>query len=187
MSACCLDELLIRYSAPTLAGIKTGNLFAIKGKLDNKLKESIAQFNSKAKQKNICLIPIKCQGCRTLLYIYRPKLLAQDLKCQKCKCFLRELGYPVDRSSACVREYISRLSESPEFLHEIGFFLGYPADDVIGFIQQGPKQAKCNVTWLVYSDVDRAKNIAKAFRTCSKIYYDNWQNGKSLDDLMVAI
>jgi len=51
----------------------------------------------------------------------------------KMQDYLKELGYPVEKAVACVREYIDRLSKSSEFLHEIGFFLGYPADDVIRF------------------------------------------------------
>ncbi|NLI72497.1 MAG: DUF3793 family protein [Bacteroidales bacterium] len=187
MSTCCLNELLIRYSAPTLAGIKTGNLFAVTKRLDKNLKKSIAQFNFQANQKNIRLIPIKCQANRTLLYIYRPKFLEQDFRCKTCKYFLGNLGYPVEKASACLREYISRLSKSHEFLHEIGFFLGYPAEDVIGFIKRGPKEAKCNATWLVYSDVTRAQHTAKTYKTCSKIYYTNWQKGRSIESLTVPI
>lgn len=187
MSNCCLNELLIRHSAPTLAGIKTGNLFAIAERYDEKLKKSVTLFNSGARKKNIRLIPIKCQENRTLLYIYRPDLLEQDLKCKKCRCFLANLGYPVEKTEACVREYILRLSESPDFLHEIGFFLGYPAEDVISFIELGPGEAKCNATWLVYSDVAGAKSKAKAFKTCSEIYYDNWQKGKSIESLTIAV
>ncbi|MGB4610025.1 MAG: DUF3793 family protein [Saccharofermentanales bacterium] len=187
MSTCYLDELLIRYSAPTLAGIKTGNLFAVAKRLDHKLKNSIVQFNSQAKQKNIRLIPIKCLKNRTLLYIYRPKFLEKDFKCKTCRYFLGNLGYPVEKPAACLREYISRLSESHEFLHEIGFFLGYPAEDVVGFMKQGPKEAKYNATWLVYSDVASAQHTAKTYKTCSKIYYTNWQKGKSIEKLTVPI
>lgn len=187
MSTCYLDELLIRYSAPTLAGIKTGNLFAVAKRLDHKLKNSIVQFNSQAKQKNIRLIPIKCLKNRTLLYIYRPKFLEKDFKCKTCRYFLGNLGYPVEKPAACLREYISRLSESHEFLHEIGFFLGYPAEDVVGFMKQGPKKAKYNATWLVYSDVASAQHTAKTYKTCSKIYYTNWQKGKSIEKLTVPI
>ncbi len=186
MSECCLNESLVIHSAPTLAGIKTGNLFAVPQKFDQSLRDSITEFNSKAIKKNLRLVPIKAQTERTLLYVYRPRFLDNDFKCEKCRCFLKDLGYPVPETSACVKEYISRLSESSEFLHEIGFFLGYPSEDVIAFIERGPKEAKCNMGWCVYSDVCCAKRKAEAYRICSKIYYENWSNGKSIDNLIVT-
>ncbi|MDI9497778.1 MAG: DUF3793 family protein [Bacillota bacterium] len=187
MGACCLDDLLIRHSAPSLAGIKTGNLFTVAGRLDRKLKRSIAGFNVKMKRKHIRLIPIQCQGDRTLLFVYRPTLLEQDLMQESCRCCLCRLGYPVESGAACLREYISRLADSDEFLHEIGFFLGYPPDDVIAFMEQGSREAEYRAAWRAYSNVSEAKKTCQAFRTCRRIYCTNWEKGKSIDQLTVAV
>ena len=187
MIASRLAELLVRHSSPTLAGIKTGSLFSLSQCFNDDLKEAIVQFNCSSKGKNICLIPVRSDQNRTLLYVYRPSFLKQDFRCAKCRNYLEKLGYPVEKAVACVREYIDRLSKSSEFLHEIGFFLGYPADDVIGFIEHGSKCAKCKSAWLVYSDIAGAKRKSRAYRTCQKIYMANWRQGKSIESLTVAV
>ncbi|MDI9470523.1 MAG: DUF3793 family protein [Bacillota bacterium] len=187
MAACRLEESLIQHSAPSLAGIKTGNLFTVASRLGQDLKRTIAEFNSKMKHKGIRLLPMRCLGNRTLLYIYRPKLLEQDLKQESCRCFLCQLGYPVERSTACLREYISRLTSSRDFPHEIGFFLGYPPDDVIAFMEQGSQKATYSATWRAYSNEAEARKTCQAFKTCKRIYCTNWEKGKSIEQLTVAM
>lgn len=39
----------------------------------------------------------------------------------------------------CVAELIRRVRHEEDFPHEIGLFLGYPSEDVSGFIKHGAK------------------------------------------------
>lgn len=181
-----LDELIVKHSAPTLAGIKCANLFSVNAPYDGELSREIANVNRKLAHKNIRLIPLLKAENRTLLYIYRPEELKRNLSCSLCKSYLKEMGYCAESPGICVRKLISNLKNSDEFLHEIGFFLGYPPEDVIGFIEQGPKASKMSGLWKVYSDVERAEKMFSAYKVCTDIYYHNWLKGVGIERLAIA-
>ena len=48
----------------------------------------------------------------------------------------------------CLARLIERLKDADEFPHEIGLFLGYPPEDVEGFIQE-PNGQKYTGIWKV--------------------------------------
>ena len=49
--------------------------------------------------------------------------------------FLERYGYTVNRLDNVLARLKHRITDSFEFPHEIGVFLGYPLGDVIGFIE----------------------------------------------------
>ena len=59
---------------------------------------------------------------------------ASYLKHSAAKDILKENGYP-ESPGRCVSYLRGRLAESGEFPHEVGLFLGYPPEDVSGFIK----------------------------------------------------
>ena len=68
----------------------------------------------------------------THLDVYKRQLL-EDMKKPGTAEFLKWCGYEdTDPEKALIR-LSRRLSESDQFPHEIGLFLGYPLGDVIGF------------------------------------------------------
>lgn len=55
----------------------------------------------------------------------------------------------------------SKLQSDPDFPHEIGLFLGYPAEDVKGFIENKAACSKCSGCWKVYGDEQAARILFK--------------------------
>ena len=51
---------------------------------------------------------------------------------------------------------MQRLGQAAEFPHEIGLFLGYPPEDVQGFLEN--RLCKCVGCWKVYGDEQAAQN-----------------------------
>lgn len=54
-----------------------------------------------------------------------------------------------------------KLQSAPDFPHEIGLFLGYPAEDVKGFIENKAACSKCSGCWKVYGDEQAARILFK--------------------------
>ena len=81
---------------------------------------------------------------------------------------------------------IRRLRQSGEFPHEIGLFLGYPPEDVQGFITQGPDCCKCSGCWKVYGNEDQARKKFAQYKKCTQIYCRLWAAGSSVERLTVA-
>ena len=74
---------------------------------------------------------------------------------------------------------------SDTFPHEIGLFLGYPPKDVKGFIEEGPRCAKCTGCWQVYGDEEKALKTFERYRKCTEVYCAQVSCGKSLERLTV--
>ena len=153
------EELVVRQCAPTLAGIKTGSLFSCPCDSPEELRQEVRRINRLLAGKGLCLLPLRFDGSRALLYLYRPSRLRQDLEDAEAVRLLEESGYPCHSAGQCVACLIRRLRESEEFPHEIGLFLGYPIEDVVGFIRYAGKGCKLSGLWKVYGDAEAASRL----------------------------
>ena len=73
-----------------------------------------------------------------------------------------------------------------EFPHEIGYFLGYPCDDVYEFIAQRGENYKIFGAWKVYTNVEQALATFDAYRACTQHLTFIYQQGCSLAQLAQA-
>ena len=62
----------------------------------------------------------------------------------------------------------SRMAGSGGFPHEVGLFLGYPAEDVEGFRLHRGRDYKLCGCWKVYSDVERAQRCFRQYGCCRR-------------------
>ena len=178
------EKTLIQYCAPTLAGLKTGNLFSCAFASQEELQNDLRAFNRRLSRKGLRLLPMQYKGNRALIYVYRPKHLARDLNCHEAQAILHARGYQCARPAHCVAKLAKKLKTEPEFPHEIGLFLGYPPEDVHGFIEN-KTESKCVGTWRVYGDVDAAQRLFAKYKKCTGVYTRHWEGGKSIERLTV--
>lgn len=73
-----------------------------------------------------------------------------------------------------------------EFPHEIGFFLGYPYEDVIGFIKNRGQNYLEVGPWKVYANQSQARRTFARYRRCARIYARAYRSGQSLRRLTVS-
>ena len=180
------DETLIRCCAPTLAGIKTGNLFPYYYTDRETLREEIRAMNRLLVPKGMCLLLLRCTEKSALLYLFRPTVLQEDLKDSVARQVLAQAGYPSCDCGACIRNLIRRFRENGDFPHEIGLFLSYPPEDVKGFIDNHAENYKRMGLWKVYGDEAKAECLFRKFTRCTEDYTRLWQKGRSLAELSVA-
>lgn len=181
------EELLIRYCAPTLAGIKTGSLFSCAYTTKEEIFLAVRAFNRLLGSKGLRVVPICLGNGRALIYIYRPSQLRQDFgDCHACQ-MLTSRGYQCGNPELCIAQLIKKVRTETEFPHEIGLFLGYPPEDVAGFMQCPKGAGKCSGLWKVYGDEHQAQKLFATYKKCSHVYYNQWVNGKSIERLTVAV
>ena len=179
------DELLIRFCAPTLAGLKTGSMFSCAFLSREALYESVRELNRRLLPKGLRVLPLRFFAGRGLIYVYRPGQLARDLSGSAARALLAGLGYPCGSAERCLARLMRRLREGGEFPHEIGLFLGYPAEDVLGFIEHR-ESSKCGGGWRVYGDENKAQKTFARFKKCTEVYCAQYRHGTSIDTLAVA-
>lgn len=180
------DEMIIRHCAPTLASLKTGSLFSCAYETTQELYDSIRSLNRRLNGKGLRVVPLRCKGGRCLVYVYRPARLERDLRDERANSILRGCGYPCEEADRCVRRLIERLHASEEFPHEIGLFLGYPPEDVEGFMTHR-EAAKCTGCWKVYGDVEAAQRTFARYQRCTDVYLRQHANGRDIERLTVAV
>lgn len=181
-----LEEKIISYCAPTLAGMKTASLFSSKYEEEEALQIDLSYANSKLNKKGVFLEVLKRDGDFVLIYVYRKRKLENDLMQDDIKKLLYEYGYQNCRLDDCIERLKCRLSESEEFPHEIGVFLSYPFQDVLGFIKEKGKNWKICGIWKVYHDENEALKIFAKFKKCTDVYRHVFANGRTLTQLTVA-
>ena len=179
--------MIIRYCAPTLAGIKTGNLFSCFCKSADELCEKIRQLNKSLVPKGLRVLPLRLVKQRALIYIFRPLYLKRDLSESIAKRLLITQGYPIDNPDKCILKLMANLYSNDDFPHEIGLFLGYPPEDVKGFIDNKAIDCKCAGCWKVYSNEEDAKRTFEKYKKCTEAYCSLLSRGKSIEQLAVAI
>lgn len=181
------EELLIKHCSPTLAGIKTANIFTCKYASEAALCSELKRLNCRLRKKGVRIIPLKRDGGKAIIYAYRPARLKNDLRSSEAIRVLTDCGYCAEKAESCVCKLIKRLSEGGEFPHEIGFFLGYPPRDVVGFIENKARNYKCVGLWKVYGDASYAKRLFERYKKCTDVYISKYSRGSSLERLTVAI
>ena len=180
------DHDIIRHCAPTLAGIKTGSLFTCAYESKDTLNRSLQQINHRLGSKGLRAIPLRFSEERALIYLYRPKSLSKDLSDSIAAELLQQYGYRPARCGECVVRLAQKLRQEHDFPHEIGLFLGYPPEDVRGFIDNNACSCKCVGYWKVYGDEEAARKKFAQYKKCTQVYCDRWAKGADIERLTVT-
>ena len=181
------EGYLVEKGAPTLAGLKSGNLFSCAYGSKKSLFREIAAINRVIVKKGLRLIPLRFREGRALLYLYRPAMLGRDLARPEAADLLKEAGYPELSQNKCLAELMRRLRAGGDFPHEIGLFLGYPVEDVRGFIEQGAAGSKYCGLWQVYGDVNRARRLFASYKNCTARWVARFNRGVPLEALTESV
>lgn len=182
-----LERYLIKHCSPTLASLKTANLFNLSYSSYEEIEEYLCDYKNYLAQKDISITVLKKGQDHALIYVYRKKSLHEDLNKTEVFEFLHNIGYQYDNYEEALDYLIERMSKSEDFPHEIGLFLGYPLEDVLGFIYNKGKNYKCIGCWKVYcNECDALKQFEK-FKKCKDVYWKHWNQGKSVMQLTVMV
>lgn len=178
------EEIIIQNCSPTLAGIKTGSLFAADFTNKRDGIEILRSWNAILRQKGLRALPLGTAKKRTLVYVYRISQLRSDLQAPDARRILSERGYDCARPERCIVHLANRLKNEPGFPHEIGLFLGYPPGDVIGFINK----EKCRLSgmWKVYGNEEATAKTFTQYKKCTRVYKKLFAGGRPAERLIVS-
>lgn len=183
------EEAVVRNCAPTLAGMKTGNMFRCAYASEQEMRCSMRYWNRLLSGKGLRFIPLQYSRGSALVYVYRPSMLIKDLSDTAACRLLRERGYCAGEPDKCIVHLVHRLREygsRDDYPHEIGLFLGYPPYDVAAFIENKAQCCKCVGCWKVYGNVCAARKTFAKYQKCTEVYCRKWEQGRSVEKLTVA-
>lgn len=163
------DETMIHCAAPALCGIKPACLFSMNSKNYSDGLEKLHQWRPSFSREKTFFTALKKSEGRVLCFIYNKNLLEQVLKIPQNRVYLSSKGYPVEKGFASVIALLlHRLALNEEFPHEVGLFLGYPLEDVIGFEKQKACGFKYSGIWKVYGDKESAIRRMNLYKSCTE-------------------
>lgn len=159
-----IESMVTCFAAPVIQGVKCGKLLNLRrgGSDLSPAWSSVGRGLLDGFSLEAAEVPTGGKGL--LLLIYDRELLARALDVPAARAILEGLGYPVrggsldDRIAYLLEKFRSGLP------HEVGLFLGYPPDDVQGFIQNGGRGSKLAGYWKVYGDETEAKRTFLRYR-----------------------
>lgn len=150
--------------APIITRLKISNLLIVESDKESKIKEIL-------KDTEISYFILLTRNNKTTFLLYRADELEQYFLKKEVKELLKVLGYKRCELKhilfICQRRYKLYMTERDNFPHEIGLLLGYPIEDVHGFIQNEGKNFLYSGYWKVYKNISQKIELFEKF-DCAK-------------------
>ncbi len=181
-----MEKLIAFHCAPALAGIKTANTVSVDNKKYPDLIKELTKLNEQLNKRGIKLEVICHCKRKTLVMVYRPSLLEKYINSPEIKKLLINEGYPKNGTLNDNIEYLKTRLKNNEFPHEIGAFLGYPIEDIYGFINHKNEGLLLTGGWKVYANADEAKKKFQRFSACRCALVNRITKGHTLAQIFCA-
>ncbi len=178
-------EMIVKHCAPTLAGLKIGNLFSYTYENETTLRKQLKENNALLNPKGIYFRILRKKNGVALVYVYRSNRLKELLQNSNVQSFLAENGYHDFSLEVCL-DLLQLHLHNCDFPHEIGIFLGYPLEDVKAFIKHKGTNYKHVGYWKVYNNLQEALATFEKFKKCTNIYCKKYASGHDISRLTVA-
>ena len=180
-----LEEALIVHCAPTLAGMKSAGLFSYYYYDAQHVRRELREVNALLNQKGVYVEVLLWREESVLVYAYRMAMLEKELAQPGAAKLLQRYGYQDSETTDCLRHLKGRLVQSSCFPHEIGVFLGYPLEDVEGFIENKGKNCKSCGLWKVYCNQAEKDKLFHKLKNCTQVYVQVFGEGRKLSEMTV--
>ena len=183
------EELLVEQCAPTLTGLKPASLFRYQA--DDRI-ESVQAAVHWARELEpygitVRVLKVCPKTGASLIYLYRKTELLRLLAEPAVLNFLKGSGYETEGGGdQLLRQLSRRLCLEEEFPHEIGVFLGYPLEDVEGFIRHRGRNFSLCGYWKVYGDPEEAQIKFERYRCCTVHCMEQLRSGVSIIRMIAA-
>lgn len=133
-----------------------------------------------------------------VVYVWCPRLLAGHVADSRIMHVLALLGYrtaqvlertgqdPDDQACFVLIDELRKRFASGGVPHEIGFFLGYPFEDVQGFVEHEGRDFICFGCWKVYANARRALHCFSRFKRCTRRCRGLAARGMTLGEILAV-
>lgn len=155
-----IETQLAMQCAPVIMGLKTSNLLIIPNENTDKVRKIL-------KGTNLSTLILLVKEEKTTILVYRAERLVQYLSEREVKRLLKELGYQGAELENLIPVFKKRYAEycknGGNFPHEMGLLLGYPVEDVRGFIENEGKNFLYTGYWKVYENIGEKLQLFRQF------------------------
>ena len=158
-----IKKIIINHCSPVLLGCKPAALFPLRS-------ENAVDVLSVLVRLRLGVTVLRKTENRLLVFVFEKERLEKTVINRDILPVLAGIGYPPGASLVGLLAYLRKQFSRIDFPHEIGFFLGYPPDDVLGFVRHNGQNYKFSGYWKVYGDVEHAKELFRQFDACRECF-----------------
>lgn len=181
-----LETELIGNCAPTLAGLKSANLFRYRYRDADTVLAELSEVNRLLNERGVYVEALCWEPNAVLVYAYRRSHLERELQGEQAREILNRYCYPLGELEGSLAFLKKRLKGYTCFPHEIGIFLGYPPEDVKGFIENRGKNCQYCGLWKVYGNAQERRKLFCKLQKCSEVYLRVFAEGRELTQMTVC-
>lgn len=176
-----LDTQVALQCAPLLTGMKISNLLTV-----NRSRRAAVLELFRDTAVSCCILYESTEKTTFLLYIRQA--LEAYLARPEVKTLMERFGYRgwdlEEMLSLVSIKYEEHMEDRAGFPHEIGLLLGYPAKDVMGFIENNGKDFLYMGYWKVYADLPKCKRIFRAYSQARERMIHLVSRGMKIDGIL---
>lgn len=176
-----IENQLVLQCAPLIVGLKMSNLFIVRN-------EHISKIYRLLKGSRISYYVLLVTDEMSTVLLYDRGKLEAFLSKKQTKLFFSDAGYveydlqKVLFTFRC--HYRLYWSGKQDFPHELGLLLGYPIEDVNGFIRNKGKNFLYTGYWKVYKDVPGKKELFRMYELAKETLIQLVFNGISIAEII---
>ena len=176
-----IETQLALQCAPLITGLKISNMLIVSNE-DEKLVRAIL------KRTGISCYRLLQNEKKITLLLFRRNQLEKFLEREDVSEVLREEGYVEIQLGRILSifqmRYRAYMNGSKIFPHEMGLLLGYPLDDVTGFIEQKGKNYLYAGYWKVYTNMGEKICLFQAFEEAKEALIQAVARGIRIEELV---
>lgn len=176
-----VETQIVMQCAPVIAGLKISNLLIV----GNHNREHVKTIMKKT---GLCWKELLNLNNQTTFLVYQPEKLKEYLMQQNVQDLMKRLGYQSCTQKELVenvqKKYWEYMVHRGAFPHEMGLLLGYPAEDVYGFIENDGKNFLFSGYWKVYENMPAKKKLFMKFEQARETMLQLISCGISIIDVI---
>lgn len=176
-----IETQIALQCAPLISGLKVSNLLIISA-------EDEALVRVILRRSGISFFRLLRTGEKVTFLLFRKNPLEAYLKQQEVETMLVEGGYAElslgNILSTFQKRYAHYMSAGGRFPHEMGLLLGYPAEDVKGFVENEGKNFLYSGYWKVYADVEEKRRLFQKFENAKETVIQLLSYGVGIQDIL---
>ena len=181
------EYLMGLHAAPMLVGPKPASLVSFKKSRFGDFYALLASYEACFSCKGISFCPLAEGEEYVMILFYRSCALEKSLNSKKVRALLDRYGYEKMSSlQELLSELKKRIQKRMTFPHEIGLFLGYPPEDVQGFIENKGHSFVYSGYWKVYANEVETRRLFDFYTDCTHEFCSKLEEGISFSEIMQA-
>lgn len=182
------EQLMGMHAAPMLVGMKPASLLSFKKSQFEDFDALLASYEPCFSCKGISTFRVSEGEEYVLILFYRREVLARMLAEPAARRLLILEGYGADDTLEECLEYLQlRMQVRKSFPHEVGLFLGYPPEDVEGFIRNKGQGFCYSGYWKVYANSQETRALFDKYADCTHAFCTELERGALFPELVQAV